>query len=323
MSIIKSFKSGLALVFEHLKIIPIIYAVNFSLAALLAIPMYISLHEAIGTSGVRDELMQGFDHEWWTEFNFHAEGLEKTFRPSLSGGFGAIFDNVELLLTGKFTSFGTGIFIFGVTYVFVSAFMNGGIIGLFAEEKRKFSTSRFFSNAGLYFHHFFALALTAMLLFLLVYKAFSSALFGALGSFTAEWLSDRAAWFVNLIGYVVLLLIVIFFNMIFDYAKIILVVEKKESSWLCIWYSLKFSARHLANAGGLYLLLILVGVGLTLVFALLDSLINPSQVLVLIIAVIFQQGFIIAKIWLRLNFYGAQLSYYNQGQSEVRRLKKI
>ncbi len=323
MHIIKSFKTGLALVFEHIKIIPIIYAVNFSLAALLAVPMYISLHEALGSSGVRDELWQGFDHEWWTEFNFQAEGLEKTFRPSLSGGFGAIFDNLELLLTGKFTSFGAWIFVFGIAYLFLSAFMNGGIIGLFAEEKRKFSTSRFFSNAGLYFHHFFALALTAMLVLLLVYKVFSPAIFGIIDGLTADWLSDRAAWFINLIGYLLLLLIVIFVNMIFDYAKIILVVEKKESSWLCIWYALKFAVRHLANAGGLYLLLSLVGVGLTLLFALLDSLINPSQVLILILAVVIQQTFIMAKIWLRLNFYGAQLSYYNQGQSEVRRLRKI
>ncbi len=323
MSIIKSFKSGLALVFEHIKIIPIIYAVNFSLAALLVIPMYTSLHNAIGNSGARDELWQGFDHEWWTEFDFHAEGLEKTLRPSLSGGFGAIFDNSELLLTGKFTSFGTWIFIFGVTYLFLSAFMNGGIIGLFAEEKRKFSTSRFFSNAGLYFHHFFALALTAMLAFLLVYKIFSPVIFGVIDGLTADWLSDRAVWFLNLTGYGVLLLIVIFINMIFDYAKIILVVEKKESSWLCIWHSLKFAVQHLADAGGLYLLLSLVGVGLTLVFALLDSIINPSQLLVLILAVLFQQAFIMAKIWLRLNFYGAQLSYYNQGQTEVRRLRKI
>jgi hypothetical protein len=323
MNIIKSLKNGLGLVFSHIKIVPIIYVINLSLAGLLAIPMYLSLHESIGSQGVRDELMQDFNYDWWTSFSLHAKGIEQTLRPSLSGGFGPIFDNLELLLTGKFISFGTWILIFGICYLFLSAFLNGGTIGIFADEKRKFSASRFFSNAGFYYHHFFALALTVLLAFFLVYKLLGSVLFNSIDGLTSQWMSQRAVWFANLVGYFILLLVVLFINMIFDYAKIIVVVEKKNSSWLCIWMAVKFVLRNIASTSGLYLLLGGVGIGLTLLFALLDSLINPHQVILLIVAILFQQVFIFAKIWLRLNFYGAQLNFYVQGQSEVRHLRKV
>ena len=100
--------------------------------------MFSSLNKGIAYKGIRDELTQGFNYQWWNEFSLHSEGLEKTIRPALSGGFAALFDNFELLFTGKFLSFGLMIFLFGLTYIVINAFFNGGVIGLYADENGLF-----------------------------------------------------------------------------------------------------------------------------------------------------------------------------------------
>ena len=323
MGVTKIFQNGISLVLDKIKIIPIIYALNISLALALTIPMFLNLNHQIGYSGVRDEMAKSFNYDWWTQFSLNADGLDETIRPSLSGGYAALFDNLELFLTGKFFHFGSWIFVFGLCYLFLAAFFNGGTIATFADEKRSFSVGRFFSYSGHYFHHFFALAVTAILAFFLVYKFLSPVIFNIIDALTVSWMSERAVWFMNLLGYVVLLCVVIFINMVFDYSKIIIVVEKKESSWLCIWLAIKFVMRHFLQTSGLYLLLSLVGLVLVLVFGFIINIINPSQMLLIIIVFLLQQIFIWTKIWARLNFYGAQYLFYTTMNAQVRKLKKV
>ena len=323
MKVNDAFKKGLAFVAENYKIIPILYMANFLLAIIIAIPRFAQLDAKICQFGVREDLQQNFDYEWWTTFNHTAKGIEKTVKPSLSGGFGPLFDNLSLFLTGRFDQIGTWIFCFAAAYLILAAFFNGGIIGLFADEKRSFSTSRFFSYSGLYFHHFFALALTAVSLFFLIYKFIHPAIFNLVDSITLNFMSQPAAWFVNFAAYFLLLILIILLNIIFDYAKIIIVSEKKESSWLCIWLAIRFIAMHFASGVGLYLLVALLAIGLVIVFGFLLNVINPSQIALFIIAILLQQIFIFAKIAIRLTFYGTQFAFYQKEHAAVRKLKKV
>jgi len=296
-----------------------IYAVNIGLALILFVPLFTTLDDAVGRYGIRDQLVQGFDHEWWAGFDLQAEGLDKTIRPSLSSGFGPLLDNLELLLTGRFDSFGMWILTFAAAYLLLAAFFNGGVIGLFADDKRTFSLRKFFADSAFYFHHYFALALTAVLLFLVIYKLLSGLLFSVVDNLTAQWLSQRAVWSVNLAAYLVLLAVIIFVNMIFDYAKIIIVVAKKDSSWMCIWLALKFAVAHLAKTVGLYLLLSAVAIGLVSIAGLLLSVLQQGRILLFIIALLLQQVYIFAKIGWRLCFYSSQLSMYQSRTVPVMR----
>jgi len=322
MNIIKAIRNGLSIVFENIKMIPVVYIANISLALLLALPVFSLLNKEIGYQGIRDEMTQSFNYEWWSEFNLHAEGLEKTISPSLSGGFAALFDNFELLFTGKFTTFGLIIFMFGLAYIFLNAFFNGGILGLYADEKRTFSVSRFFSLSGFYFHHFFALALTAISIFFVFYKLIHPAIFHIIDHISANWMSEKAMWFANLAGYLIIALFILFIKIIFEYAKIILVVENKESSWLCIWLSFKFVVRHIIKTFGLYLVLIFAGLGFLFIFGFILELLQPKTVLLLLLIIIFQQFFIMLKIGLRFTFYGSQLELYRQYKPEMIPVKK-
>jgi hypothetical protein len=316
MNIFKAISNGFSIVVKNFKMALIVYLVNILLAMLIALPIYSTLKNNIADRGVRNTLEQSFDYEWWSSFNFQAEGLDKTIRPALSSGFAPIFDNFELLLTGKFTSFGMVIFFWGLAMIFISAFFNGGVIGLYADEKRTFSVSRFFSLSGFYFHHFFALALTMLLVIFVFYKTLHPLLLHTIDQVGGS-LPQQSVWLVNILGYLILLLIIFFIKIVFDYAKIILVVESKSSSWLCIWLAIKFIVRHIFKTFALYLLLALIGLGIVLLFGFLLDVLNPSSLFVLLAVILLQQVFIFAKIGLRFSFYASQLELYRQRSEQV------
>ncbi|HPG39859.1 MAG TPA: hypothetical protein PLP19_11675 [bacterium] len=315
MNIFKAISNGITLVITNYKMALIVYLVNILLAILIAIPVYSTLKDNLSDRGVRDVMEQNFDYEWWSSFNFKAEGLEKTIRPALSSGFALLFDNFELFLTGKFTGFGTVIFFWGLAMVFISAFFNGGVIGLYADEKRTFSVSRFFSLSGFYFHHFFALALTMLLVVFVFYKTLHPLILN-LADQSAGGTAGNA-WPVYILAYLLLIFIIFFIKIVFDYAKIILVLENKNSSWLCIWLAVKFVVRHLFKTFGLYLLLSVIGLCLVLCFGFLLDVVNASSLFILLTVILLQQLFIFIKIGLRFSFYASQLELYRQRSVEV------
>ena len=322
MKVMKSVRNGISLVIENYKMVLVIYVVNLCTALLLAIPFYSSLKNEIAFKGVRDDLVSGFNLEWWRALQASPRGLLDTLRPTLDGGFTPLFDNFQVLLTGKFTSFGLLIFLMVLVYVVITAFFNGGILGLFADEKRSYTTGRFFSFSGFYFHHFMSLVTTVFILLLLFYKFLKPLVFNTVDGITQSWLNDPAVWWMNLAGFIVVALLLMLIRVIFDYAKIILVVENQNSSWYCIWLAVKFIFTHPLKTLGLYGILMAIGLGLMLVFGGLLGVMNPGSVYVLIVLVFFQQFFMFVKIGHRLLILGAQLALFQQRKPVVVTSKK-
>ncbi len=317
-----AFKQGISLVTRNSKVIGVIYLFNICVAAVFAVPLFILFYSKVGAQVARDELALSMPVSWWNSFQFSAKGLEETIRPILSGGFGPLFDNLEMLLTGKFTSFGWFIFALGLGYIFLAAFFNGGAIALFADERRTFTMGRFFSNAGAFFNHMAALALTSLLLFFLFYKLLNPAIFSLVDALVGDTLSQPRAWFINLLGYLVILDFVFLFTLILDYAKVIVISEKKESSWLCIWMAVKFIFGNFLRTVGLNLLLLSLGALLVLVSGLVLSAINPANILLLILAFVIQQLVIVFHIALRLMFYASETVLYQQQSAASVPVKK-
>ena len=322
MKIIALFKSGFSKLLANLKIILIIYIVNITLTILIAVPLYVSLRNDTAKREVRETLTSGFDYEWWNEFSFQAKGIEKTFIPSLESGFGPLLENFELILSGDFSRLGTLLFLLALVYMIINSFFAGGAIAIYADEKRKYSISRFFSNSAVFFNRYFSLTLTLLLLFILFFKVIHPAIFLFIKGITYNTISERLVFFLNFLGYLVFFILILFVNMVFDYAKVIVVVENRESAWQAIWWALKFVLKHFSKVMRLYYFLGLVAIGLAFTLALIQSVYNTSSVIVLVIAVIVQQASIFLKIGMRLLFYTAQLDMYLYGKSLVRRQPK-
>lgn len=322
MKIMNILKHGFALVGQHRKMLGVIYLFNLCVGLVFAVPLFVWFNSQVGTLGMRDELLSGFNYSWWSAFKPTAHGLAESIRPSLSGGFGPLFDNLELLLTGQFVNFGWFTFAIALAYLFMAAFFNGGAIAMFADERKSFTASRFFSFAGLNFHHMAALATTTVAVFALFYKVINPFIFSLVDKIVGDTLSQPFAWFMNVIGYLLILLLVFLITLILDYAKVIVIVEKKDSSWLCIWLSVKFIFRHFFKVIGLNVLLLLIATGIVFLGGLILSAVNATQFLLLIVAVLLQQLYIAIKIGARLLFYASETVLYQEYKAAETVVKK-
>jgi hypothetical protein len=320
MNIWTTFRNGLATVLRLRKIAGLIYLLNLLTAAVVTLPLFILFHQKIGLLPARGEMSTGFSYSWWSAFNFSADGLEKTIRPSLSGGFGPLFDNIEMLFTGNWAAFGWAVFVLGILYIFLSAFLNGGAVALFVEDK-PFSMQRFFSQAGLYFHHMAALTVTLISLFWIIYKGLYPLVFSLVDKITAGSLSQPFIWIINFIGYVVIIKVVFIVTLIFDYARVILIIEKKSSSWQCIGQATLFVFRNFRSFA-LNALLVLIAVLLTIIAGLLFSVVHSTTVFLLVLLVLLQQIFMLMQIGMRLTFYASETLFYEHQTEAVQPIRR-
>ncbi len=322
MNISSLFSRGLNLVIENRKLVVTIFVVNLCLALLLAVPFFVGLNAEVADALVRDQLSSGFDHGWWQEFNFERSDLPSTFRPGLSHGYAILFDNVELLLTGKLAQFGWYVFPVVLAFLFLAAFFNGGAIALFSDEKRQFSLQWFFSSSAYYFHHLATLAFTALLLFGICYKVIFPGIINGITGLAGADASQPVLWFLNLLGFIIVAILIFLITMIFDYAKVIIINEKKQSSWLCIALAAGFVFKHFFRAAGLYLLSSAVVLLLIVVGGGVLSVMPSNNLFLLIVLVLLQQLYILLKIGARMNFYANQVVLYQDVQAAQRPAKK-
>ena len=321
MKIRTAFQQGFLKVFSYYKIIGVVFIINLFAALIVALPFASSLDKVTAQNPNREDLVQ-FDYAWWQEIHFNADGLLQTLRPSLSSGIGTLFDNLELLLTGHFGEIGWQLFTLAIVYLLVTAFLNGGIISLYLDEKRKFTLQRFFSYCGQHVNHMSAIAFTAVLVFLAFYKLLHPALFSIPEQLSYSTLDSTVVWFSTLCIFLLLFFLMIFLDIIFDYSKIIVIHEKKDSSWLSIWLAIKFFFKNFTGVIGLYLnVLILSAIVMTLGGFLL-SLISANSAGVIIVTIILQQILILVQIIFRLSFYSTAVSLYT-GRTMQKKIKKI
>jgi hypothetical protein len=319
----QALSSGMALVQRYIKIVPLIYTFNLVLALILTIPLFTTLQDDFGRHEIRTEWVSGFGMDWWASLDLETAGLEKTVQPSLTSGWGRTLEAIEPVLTGRVEPLGIWILVMAVVYLVVSAFLNGGLVAFFADEKRDFTIQRYFSFSSYYFHHFIALATTAVLAFALLYWFVVPAWFDLIGALTTDTSSGMMRTLLHLLGYAIWFFILILIDMIFDYAKFILVDQKKESAWASIGLAATFVVGHLGQTLRLYCLLVALAVVLTLGMAGLESVLPQGQFFLILVIVLIHQVFLLAKIWLRLVFYGSQFRLYQQARKQVRTLRKV
>ena len=317
-----AFSQGFLQVFTYYKIIGVVFIVNIFAALMVAVPFAAQLDKQIATQSDAEKLLT-FDYSWWQELDLKEDGILQTLRPSISSGLGTLFDNAEIILTGQFSQISWAILSLAMVYLFVAAFLNGGILSLYLGEKRKFTVQRFFSYCGQYMNHMSAIVFTALLVFLVFYKLLQPGLFTLVDYLTLSNLNQTLVWFVNLGTFLILFLIMIFLDIIFDYAKIIVIQEKKNSSWLSIWLAIKFVFKNFRTVTGLYLSVFIVSGLSLLLLAWIITVVPSGTATMIILAILLQQAFILVQIIFKLGFYGTEVTLYLDRAGSAQKIRKI
>jgi hypothetical protein len=307
----RSFCDGWRRVFAAPAVLIGVYAVTLLLALPLAITMRGLLQTHLGSSLAAETAASGVNHDWWQEFTSQATGIGTTFSPTIIG-FAATLDNISSLLDGQREiapiAGALGLYLAGWT------FLAGGIIDRYARQ-RPTRAYGFFAAAGMHFPRLLRLAVVAGLVYWWLFNYVHRWLF-------LEWFVEHTRvvaverevflWRVGL--YLVFGLSLLVVNVIFDYAKIRLIVEDRRSALGALSAAMRFVLPRFPRVAGLYALngaafLILIAVW---------ALVAPGAGLTIGIAFMAGQLFVLARLAMKLQFLASETALFQASLAHAR-----
>ncbi len=282
------------------------WALTLALAVALSFVVRDMIAAHLGDSVVADRVAQGVEWDWWQEFRAQASGLGTTFVPSIIGGAAPLRNLSDIADARPQAVVLTAVL---VLWLLVWSFVSGGVLDRLARD-RALGAQAFFGACGRYAPRLVRLGLLAWaaywVLFTYVHDLIFSTGYSAL---IRDVTVERTAFLVRLCGYALFLVLLVAVNIVFDYARIRLVVEDRRSALFALTAGARFVRRHLALATGVYALntaVFLVIVGLYVMFA--PGARNDGGRLWLAVAV--GQAYIVARVILKLQFLASQIGVF-------------
>jgi hypothetical protein len=287
----------------------LLLVINLAFSLILAVPMYRSLKGSMGNSLVGQRMTEGFDYLWWEEFRDDAQGLEKSFDPSIIGK-GAILNNLEGLIQLRIFDLPPVILIFGLLYIILHTFLAGGILSVFRNGDTPFSLKDFFKGSGSHFFRFFFLMIVSWAFFLLIGKGVKSSFDSILNGIEETAFSEVIPFYWGLAFSAIILFLFFFIQMVFDYGRIKITLEDSPNVLTSAAGAFGFVFRHLGSTLGLFYLFLIVQIVFSLIYILIQEVIPLSSFSGVLLAFLFQQVFIFGIIWIRCWLYSSQLELY-------------
>ena len=290
----------------------LVLAGNLALALVLAVPFATVLKQDLSHTAASSGMMYGFDFEWWSRFDSRASGFAGGFAPDLFG-VGFVYRNLDLLLRGAVPgglySGGAGadpaILGMGVLYWLLQVFLAGGLISVFRAPSGGWTFRGLVHASGAYFGRLLRVSLLALAGAGLVFAVYAP-LARWTDDLAREAVSERTALALVLGRNVLLLLALLLVHMVSSYAKVIVVCQERLSAALAVVSSAGFCARNLGAACGQYLAVGALGVALLALFGWLDGRLSVTGWKSQLVALVLFEGFVAARIALRLGLLASQ-----------------
>jgi hypothetical protein len=289
---------------------PLMLAGMFAVTLLIALPLSYVLRDMLashlGSSLAADSAAAGTNYDWWLEFAAQASGLGKTFTPSIVG-FGAVLDNVS----GLADNLPLASTIAGVTaaWLVVWSFLSGGVLDRLARARRTRSHG-FFAACGVHFWRLLRLGAIAWLAYAVLFRYVHGWIFrNALERLTRDVTVERTAMAYQVAGYLLFGALLVACNIVFDYARVRIVVEDRRSALGGLLAGGRFLRRHLGPALGLYALNALAFLVLISVYALVAPG-APGAGLSVVVALAVGEAYIMARLYLKLLFYASETALF-------------
>lgn len=272
----------------------------------LALPLSLALQGQIGAhlgdSLAARSAADGMNFDWWNEFLAQSSGVGQTFVPAILG-FAAVLQN----LSGVADAVGPPPAVVWVVaaQLVVSTFLLGGVLDRLARD-HAIGAGAFFSACGVYVFRFLRLSLVSVAAYAFLFVTVHRWLFdGVYPRLIADLTVERTAFFYRLALYVVFGLLVLFANLVFDYAKVRAVVEDRRSMLGALTAGWRFVRRNPGAVAGLYALNTL-GFGAVLVAYYLAAPGAASSALAFAVG----QLFIVLRVVVRLQFMASQTALF-------------
>ncbi|MDQ3346904.1 MAG: hypothetical protein M3545_02960 [Acidobacteriota bacterium] len=282
------------------------YAVTLLAALPLAYVLSGTIAAHLGSSLAAEGAARGTSYEWWQEFTAQAEGLAKTFTPSIAG-FGAVLDNLEGILDN--VPLASSIAAVTAVWLAVWSFLSGGVIDRLA-RRRPTRPHGFFAACGVHFWRLLRLGVLAWLVYACLFRYVHGWIFArALGALTHDVGVERTAFLYRVAGYLLFGALLVACNIVFDYARVRIVVEDRRSAIGALLAGGRFVRRHVGAAIGLYTLNALAFLVLIAVYAAIAPG-APGAGWRAGAALAIGQAYIVARVYLKLLFYASETALF-------------
>jgi hypothetical protein len=289
---------------------PAIVAGVFLLTLFVALPLSIALHGMIethlGDSVAAERAVSSVNHDWWQEFAAQASALATTFVPSIIG-FGAVLENLSALLdNAPLATTITGI---TAAWLVLWSFVSGGVLDRYARG-RPTRAAGFFAACGANFWRLLRLGTFALAGYYVLFGLVHPWIFETLyPKWTREFTVERNAFFVRVACYVVFGALLVLTNLIFDYARIRIVIEDRRSALGALVAGARFVRRRRTATIALYLLNGLAFLVLVLLYGLISPG-APGSGIHMWFVFVLGELYILGRHYLKLLFYASEVSLF-------------
>jgi hypothetical protein len=280
------------------------------LASVMAVlPFALAIREALvdhlGESLAAESAAAGVNFDWWSEFLAHASGLSQTFVPSILG-FAPVLKNIGTIADGA--SLAGPVALIVAANTLLSLFLLGGMLDRLARD-RSTSAHGFFAACGVFFFRFLRLAALAAAVYGALFWWVYPSLFDEIyPEWTRQMTSERQAFALRLALSAAFAALLIAVNLIFDYAKIRMVVEDRRSAIGTLAAASRFVRRHRGAAFALYLLNTLLFIAVLALYYVVAP--GAGGGISAWLALFVSQIYIVARIAVRLAFAASQIALF-------------
>jgi hypothetical protein len=301
MSAFSAFRAGIRRVNRS----PLILFGMFLVTLLIALPLSIALRgmlEAhLGASLAADGAAAAANYEWWQEFSAAASGLGTTFVPTIIG-FGAVLSNWSGLVDNL--PMATTVIGATVAWMVIWTFLIGGVLDRYARN-RPTRTAGFFAACGTHFWRFLRLAILGWFVYTFLFSVLHPWIFDvAYDRLTHDVTVERRAFAIRAAGYLLFGSSLVLCSMLFDFARVRIVVEDRRSAIGAMIASLRFVRRNFPSVVMLYLLYGAVFLLLAAAYAVVGRS-GPRSGLQLWTVLLLGELYILARHYLKLVFYAS------------------
>ncbi len=277
-----AFAQGVRRIRLHKRILLWLYLVNVAFASVLIFP-FRRLLDKISKTDLADEFLEGFSTDAFVDIGLH---------------FGSELKSLGLAAIGL-----------GALYLLLNVFLAGGIVATLTLDHRV-SLHRFLAGASRFFSRFLRLFFVFCVTLGAVLAGFKFRIEPYFEDLSEAATTDRDAFLLKALGVVILLFVISLVAMVFDYAKVRTVIDRRRSVIVSAISGLSFSFRRFWRCFRLFYMNLLLVAALTGLFLLAGNQFSNATWGSIIGLFAVQQVFIVCRIGMKLSFFASQLAMY-------------
>jgi hypothetical protein len=283
MTITSCYKKGVTEATARPNLMAVLWLFNVSFASILYVIFSRAFNASVGPSLVLKDLLKTGD------MNIIFETLTQT-----AGPFASAFRAAPIVI---------------LLYFLANVFLQGGILNvLIAPRGRGKFAESFFGGGGRFYGRFLRLLVYSAVVWvpaIILFFAVNAAL-GVLGDPSREKQMVLFAILRIALGLFLLHLV----KMVLDYARIMIAVPDSRTVFRALMDAVRFVVRRLGRTLGLYYLLGLTGLAISLAYLGVKSLIGTTTAAGILAVFLITQVYIAGRGWLRSAYQAGQLEMF-------------